>query len=167
MWINLVVFELEAIADVMDRAPREVFGMGVALRRLKAADIALGIITGLPRHAALHTLRVLGWTELVDACVTQDDGARAAPHPDMVLCVMNALGIGHGACVVTVAGSPLGVLQGATAGCAIVIGVSGRGHEADALRRAPCTQIVGTPALVPEVLRRIARLRPGAAGDYV
>jgi beta-phosphoglucomutase-like phosphatase (HAD superfamily) len=157
MWIDLVVFELEVIADVVDRVPREVFGMSVALRRLKASDVAVAVVTTLPRHAAHHALRALGWMEMVDVCVASDDGARAAPHPDMVARAMGALGIASGGRVASVAGTPLGLLQGATAGCAIVIGITGRGFEEVVLRGAPCTQIVGTPALVPEVLRRVAR----------
>jgi len=157
MWIDLVVFELEAIADVEGRLPREVFGMSVALRRLVEAKIAIGVVTARARHAAHHALRTLGWMELVDVCVAPDDGVRPAPHPDMVLRAIDALGIASPARVASVSGTPLGLLQGASAGCSIVIGVDGRGSERYMLRGAPCTQIVPTPALVPEVLRRLAR----------
>ena len=163
MWIELVVFELEAIADVGDRLPREVFGMSVALRRLVVADVRVGVVTALPRHAAHHVLRTLGWMEIVDVCVTTDDGARS-PRPDMVDRAIRALGVRSASRVAAVCATPLGLTQGAAAGCAIVIGVSGRGCQIDALRAGPCTQIIPTAALVPEVLRRIEGRPELAAG---
>jgi beta-phosphoglucomutase-like phosphatase (HAD superfamily) len=163
MWIDLVVFELEAIAELKDKVVCEVFGTSAALRSLKAAEIAVGVVTGLPRHVAHHAMRALGWMEVVDVCVTASDGVRPAPHPDMVERAMRAVGVWSPARVASVSSSPLGLLQGATAGASVVIAVDGRAFEPLVLRGAPCTQTVPTPALVPEVLRRIQRRPAGAA----
>jgi beta-phosphoglucomutase-like phosphatase (HAD superfamily) len=163
MWIELVVFELEAIADVGDRLPREVFGMSVALRRLVVADVRIGIVTALPRHAAHHTLRTLGWMEIVDVCVTTDD-ARGAPPPDMVDQAIRTLGVASAGRVASVSSTPFGLTLGASAGCAIVIGISGRGCDADVLREGPCTQVMPTAALVPDLLRRVEGRPELAAG---
>jgi beta-phosphoglucomutase-like phosphatase (HAD superfamily) len=141
MSIEFVVFDLDAVTVVHDSTIREVFGMTPALRRLRARGVKIAITTARTRMDAHHALGQLGWlgSEIIDACVTSSDVPRSAPFPDMVPHAMNELDVRSAAHVAKVSGTPLGLLQGATAGCAVLIGVLDRGtpRRRCAVRRAP------------------------------
>ena len=156
MSIDLVVFDLDAVADVEDGSAFEVFGMTPALRRLRRRAVKIAVATGRSRAAAHRALHRLGWLggELVGACTTADDAPRA---PDMVPAAMSALGVRDARRVAKVSGTPLGLLEGAAAGCAVLVGVRDRGYDEHLLRGAPCTHVAPTAALVPELLERLAR----------
>ena len=159
MPIELVIMDLDAVATRRGGDFTEVFGMTPALRRLRAAGLKVAVTTERTRREAHAALADLGWLggELVDACITTSDAPRPAPHPDMVPLAMRELAVTAAYRVAKVSGSPLGLLQGATAGCSVVIGVLDRGFEERALRGAPCTHVAPTAALVPELLRRVIR----------
>jgi beta-phosphoglucomutase-like phosphatase (HAD superfamily) len=150
MAIELVIFDLDAIAHLDVSPPREVFGMTPALRRLRARRIASAICTSQTRRETHELLRSLDWLgDMVDACVTTDDVGRAAPFPDMVFQIMRDVSVRDVRRVVKVSASHSGVVQGASAGCALVVGIGGPGLDPRVLRVAPCTLLVPTPAIVP------------------
>jgi len=159
MPIEFVVFDLDAVADIQDASLREVFGMTPSLRRLRARGLGIAVTAARHRMDAHDALSRLGWLggELVDVCVTASDVPRMAPFPDMIPYAMKELGARDPSRVAKVSGTPLGLLQGATAGCSILIGVTDRGVRESVLRGAPCTHIAPTAALVPELLDRVSR----------
>ncbi len=112
-------------------------------------------------HDALARLGWLGG-ELVDVCVTASDVPRHALFPDMVPHAMRELDVRDPARVAKVSDTPLGLLQGATAGCSILIGVLDRGQRESVLRGGPCTHVAPTAALVPELLERVSRVATSA-----
>jgi beta-phosphoglucomutase-like phosphatase (HAD superfamily) len=162
MSIELVILDLDAVATLGASTVTEVFGMTPALRRLRARGLKVAVTTDRTRREAHGALADLGWLggELVDACITASDAPRPAPHPDMVPLAMRELAVSEAYRVAKVSGSPLGLLQGAAAGCSVLIGILHCGFDEAALRGAPCTHVAPTAALVPELLHRVGRRAP-------
>jgi phosphoglycolate phosphatase len=64
-----------------------------ALLRLKADGWFLGMATGNSRRGVNRLTEKYGWTELFDASFCADDGP-SKPHPHMLQCNLNHLGLG-------------------------------------------------------------------------
>lgn len=143
---------------------REVHGMTPAFLRLRAMGIKVALDTGFSRPIVDAILARLGWAArgLVDACVTSDEVRRGRPYPDMIQEAMRrtrTTGIHR---VIKVGDTPADIQEGAAAGCPVVIGVTNGTHVEEELRAHPCTFIIATAALVPELIRRI-ETRPPAS----
>ncbi len=68
-------------------------GAHATLLRLKAEDWFLGMATGNSRRGVTRLTEKHGWTDLFDVTACADDGP-SKPHPHMLQCNMNALGVG-------------------------------------------------------------------------
>ena len=98
-------------------------------------------------------MRKLDW--LVDACVTAHDVDRPRPSPDLVERAMRVLRIREARRTASIAASPLATLEGAAAGCAIVLGLTNCGWSAETFRSSPVAHLIPTAALLPELLDRL------------
>jgi phosphoglycolate phosphatase len=159
MQIELALFDLDTVAILDAEPPREVFGMSRAFARLRARRVLSAVCTSRSRREAHDALRALGWLgDRLDACITADDAARGAPFPDMVERAMRELDVRDPRRVVKVSASAEGIVQGASAGCRCLVGVAAPQERDARFADAPCTQIVPTPALVPELVAKVERL---------
>ena len=68
-------------------------GVVGALKRLRAAGLALGVFTGATRRAAMAQLRHAGIADLFDVVVASDEIERVKPAPDGLILAASRLGI--------------------------------------------------------------------------
>jgi phosphonatase-like hydrolase len=129
-----------------DPAVREVPGIGVLFEGLKQAGVKVALDTGFSRPIADAILGRLGWPErgLVDSTVTSDEVERGRPEPDMILVLMERLGVTDPRAVVKVGDSPADLEQGFAARCRWVVGVTWGTHTRSQLERHPYTHLVDT-----------------------
>jgi phosphonatase-like hydrolase len=136
---------------------REVQGASHAFRRLQQMGIRVALDTGLTRAVADVVIDRMGWSArgLIDASVASDEVRCGRPAPDMISRAMELTGIHDASRVVKVGDTPADLYEGFAAGCALVVAVTS-GERSDAeLRLHPCTHVVPTVALVPELIRRV------------
>jgi len=137
-----------------DPSVREIAGAGETFRRLRAAGIKVALDTGFTRNIVDVVLQRLGWHkgETIDTSITSDEVERGRPHPDMLLKAMRDLGIADAKRVAKVGDTPSDLAEGTSAGCGMVIGVTGGSHTAEQMRPHPHTHLIGTVAELPELL---------------
>ena len=90
-------------------------GVREMLEAIRAAGLAMGVMTGKGRRTADITLRELGWADLFPAVITGDEAVRPKPAPDGVLEVARLLGVEPSRCAF-VGDSPGDVKAGRAAG---------------------------------------------------
>jgi phosphonatase-like hydrolase len=135
-------------------AVREVPGTTDTFRALRAAGIHVAVNTGFSREIVSVLLERMGWEAagLLDASVTSDEVPRGRPHPDMIRHLMAALGVADSRGVAKVGDTPTDLLEGQSAGCGWVIGVTQGTHTREQLAPHPHTHlipsVVGLPALL-------------------
>jgi phosphonatase-like hydrolase len=132
----------------------EVPGASDAFATLHAAGVLVALDTGFDRAIAEPILARLGWSErgLVDAIVTSDEVERGRPHPDLVLEAMRRLDVASPLDVAKVGDTPTDLLEGTTAGCRYVIGVTSGSHRRAELERFPHTHLVDSVTAVPALV---------------
>jgi phosphonatase-like hydrolase len=137
-----------------DPSVHEISGAGDTFRRLRAAGIKVALDTGFTRDIVDVVLARLGWTvpEVVDLTVTSDEVARGRPHADMIQRAMRDLGIKNPQRVAKVGDTPSDLQQGASAGCALIVGVTQGSHTAAELKPFPHTHLVSTIVELPGLL---------------
>ena len=140
-----------------DPSVREVQGASHAFRRLHQMGISVALDTGFSRPIANVVIERLGWAGrgLVDVSVTSDEVERGRPAPDMIALAMRLTGTRNPARVAKVGDTPADLYEGFAAGCSLVIGVTNGTHTGEELRLHPCTHLVPSVALVPELIRRV------------
>lgn len=74
-------------------------GVTDAVRAVKAAGMATGLVTSKNRSGALRGLRLCGIEEIMDVIVGADDVQNPKPHPEPVLRAMELLGADPGSTV--------------------------------------------------------------------
>ena len=140
-----------------DPGVREVQGASHAFRRLHQMGISVALDTGFTRAVADVVIERLGWAacDLIDASVASDEVTCGRPAADMITRAMRLTGARDPSCVVKVGDTPADLYEGFAAGCALVVAVANGAHSDAELRLHPCTHVVPTVALVPELIRRV------------
>jgi phosphonatase-like hydrolase len=125
---------------------REIPGASDLFRRLKAAGVKTAVNTGFNRAITDVLLDRMGWRAagLLDASAASDEAPRGRPHPDMIRRIMAALGVTDPARVAKVGDTPADLLEGASAGCGWVIGVTEGTHSREQLLPHPHSHLIGT-----------------------
>lgn len=129
----------------------EVPGAQATFERLRGAGIRVGLDTGFSRPIAQAILRRLGWLQpgVLDATITSDEAPRGRPHPDMVLALMQRLGVALPSQVAKVGDTPSDLQQGTAAGCGWVVGVLSGSHTRHQLLPHPHTHLVDSVTALP------------------
>lgn len=132
----------------------EIDGAHEAFARCRAAGIRVALDTGFSRDILDVVLARLGWRvpDTFDATLASDEVARGRPHPDLVLALMQRLGVRDAARVAKVGDTPSDLEEGTSAGCGLVIGVTRGSHTGEQLAAWPHTHLVDTVRDVPELL---------------
>jgi phosphonatase-like hydrolase len=146
-------FEARSI-DFYAHAPAvcEVSGSSRVFRALKQAGIRVALDTGFNRAITQMILDRVGWIRdgVVDGTVCSDEVARGRPHPDMIEALIARFSVCEALRVAKVGDTPADLLEGQSAGCGWVIGVTGGTHSRAELEVYPHTHLVDT---VRDVLR--------------
>jgi HAD superfamily hydrolase (TIGR01509 family) len=114
---ELYALVLEEVAEGLEPMP----GAAALLGALRAAGVALGLVSNSRRRFVELGLAAAGLAGAFDAIVTAEDVPRPKPAPDAYLAAARALGTEPDACVV-LEDSPTGLAAGRAAG-ALTIGV--------------------------------------------
>jgi phosphonatase-like hydrolase len=123
---------------------REKEGVTEIFSLLKDNDIKIAIDTGFDRPTADAVFKRLCWQEkgLIDMSITSDEVENGRPYPDMVFKAMNAFGITDAKMVAKVGDTASDMLQGDSAGCGWVIGVTTGAYSEDDLKKFPHTHLI-------------------------
>ena len=137
-----------------DPSVREVAGAGLALRALKKAGIKVALNTGFSRPITQTILDRLGWSKspLLDAVISSDEVPHGRPRPDMILALMQRLGINDAARVAKVGDAPADLLEGRNAGCGLIVGVTEGTHTREQLEPYPHTHLIGSVRELPGIV---------------
>lgn len=124
-------------------------------RRLKEARILVALDTGFDRGITNVILDRLGWSQsadVVDTTITSDEVPRGRPHPDMIRALMFRLRVSDAARVAKVGDTPADLLEGTSAGCGLVVGVTCGTHTRAELEVHPHTHLIDDLREFPALL---------------
>ncbi|WP_375584822.1 HAD-IA family hydrolase [Cyclobacterium xiamenense] len=93
---------------------------------LQQMGIKVGLDTGFSRPIADVILDRIGWKNhpLIDITVCSDEVSKGRPHPDMILKMMAALGIGSPREVIKIGDTEVDINEGLNSGCLMSIAVT-------------------------------------------
>ena len=93
---------------------------------LQQMGIKVGLDTGFSRAIADVILERIGWKKhpLIDITVCSDEVSKGRPHPDMILKMMAALGIGSPREVIKIGDTEVDINEGLNSGCLMSIAVT-------------------------------------------
>lgn len=134
-----------------DASIREKEGVTDTFLRLKRHDIKIAVDTGFDRAVTNALLNRLGWIRegLVDCSVTSDEVTHGRPFPDMIFKAMQLTAVNDAATVAKVGDTVSDLLEGNSAGCRWVIGITSGAFPEDVLKKEEHTHLI---ASIPEVL---------------
>ncbi len=137
-----------------DPSVYEVPGASRVFEVLKRSGIRVALNTGFNRSIARVILDRLGWSQstTIDATICSDEVKRGRPHPDMIQALMTRFGIGDTQRVAKVGDTPADLQEGASAGCGLVVGVTGGTHSRRELEAYPHSSLIETIANFPGLL---------------
>lgn len=124
--------------------------------RLRADGVRVALNTGFYRRVADLLVERLGWRDVVDAVVCDDDVPEGRPAPYMIHAAMQRCGVHDVRDVAVVGDTPSDMLAGRNAGARAVVGVTSGSHTAASLRRYPATHVVESVRDIPAVLAALA-----------
>ncbi|MGH4032685.1 phosphonatase-like hydrolase [Actinomycetota bacterium Odt1-20B] len=132
-------------------------GAREAIEELKSAGRTVVLTTGFARVTQDAILDALGWRDLVGLTLCPADaGGRGRPFPDMVLAAFLRTGAADGVREVAVAGdTAYDMRSGVRSGAGVVAGVLTGAHDEAVLREAGATQVLGSVAELPALLRGV------------
>lgn len=132
-------------------------GAREAVEELRSAGLTVVLSTGFARVTQDAILGALGWRDLVELTLCPADaGGRGRPYPDMVLSAFLRTGAVDDVRQVAVVGdTAYDMRSGVRAGAGVVAGVLTGAHDAEALRGAGATHVLGSVVELPETLRGV------------
>lgn len=129
-------------------------GARETIEELTAQGRTVVLSTGFARPTQDAILAALGWRDLVPLTLCPADaGGRGRPYPDMVLTAfLRTKAVDDVRQIAVVGDTSYDMLSGVRAGAGLVAGVLTGAHDADALRAAGATHVLGSVAELPGVL---------------
>jgi phosphonatase-like hydrolase len=121
-------------------------GAAEAITRLRDAGVKVALTTGFSSATQGKLLAALGWQSLADLALAPGDGVRGRPYPDLVLTSLMRLNADGVRNVAVIGDTASDVETALRAGAAIAAGTLTGAHNADQLRDAGATHVVGSPA---------------------
>jgi phosphonatase-like hydrolase len=136
-------------SDVM-----EISGASEVLSRLSKRNVRIALSTSFPRVVMQAMLDRMGWMRqgLISATVASDEVRRGRPHPDLIQYLMKRLFVRDARRLAKVGDTPADLLEGANAGCEMVIGVTTGAHLRNHLVQFPHSHIIDSVAELPGLL---------------
>lgn len=124
---------------------------------LRSHNILVGLNTGYDRPTATRLIEQMGWTEgkEFDLLATADDVVRSRPMPDMILLLMERLGVADSQLVAKVGDTAIDIEEGKAANCGLTVGVTtGAQTRAQLAQAAPDMIIDGLDELTHPLLEK-------------
>jgi len=128
-------------------------GVSDTFRRLKERKLKVAIDTGFDRQITNSILQRLGWVQnnLIDVSVTSDEVPRGRPYPDLIFKAMELTHVSDSKCVAKVGDTTSDLLEGSSAGCGWVIGVTTGAYARSELQREKHTHLIENVREVLEI----------------
>jgi len=138
-----------------DPGVAEVDGASETFALLKLKGIKIGVDTGFDRAITTPLLARMGWVEkgLIDVSITSDEVPRGRPYPDMIHKAMNVTGVNDPSRVAKVGDTPSDMMEGTSAKCGWVIGVTSGAFTRAELSKERHTHLVDNISQVLEVIK--------------
>lgn len=148
----------KSILDYYNNDPGvdEIPGITELFERLRNSGVLIAVDTGFDRETTRAVLGRMPWKGLVDASIASDEVERGRPDPQMILELMDQLGISDSQDVAKIGDTPSDLKQGTSAGCKLVIGVTYGSHTREELEIHPHTHLVDSVHEVTEILLGVA-----------
>lgn len=129
----------------------ETDGVSDTFGRLQNRGIKVMIDTGFDRGIADVIIERVGWkcNGLIYASVTSDEVENGRPHPDMIYRAMQIAGVTDSRLVAKVGDTVSDLVEGNSAGCGYVIGVTTGAFSRERLRNETHTHLIDS---IPEIL---------------
>jgi len=115
-------------------------------------DIQVALTTGFDREVANLLIAHLGWDDVVDVIVCNDDVNRGRPAPDLIMAAMERLQKIDVSRVASVGDTVSDLEAGANAGTGINVGVLSGAHKRQQLSSVPHTALIDSVAELPALL---------------
>tara|TARA_R110002111_G_scaffold139577_3_gene205321 strand:+ start:521 stop:1237 length:717 start_codon:yes stop_codon:yes gene_type:complete len=128
---------------------------------LQQLGIKIGLNTNLNRSSANFLLEGAGWLNhpLIDITVCSDEVCKGRPHPDMILQMMAALGIGSPSEIIKIGDSVADILEGQQSGCLLSIGITNAYFSYDDLMTAQPSHVLNSLSdIIPIVKRELENI---------
>ncbi|CAM2811950.1 phosphonatase-like hydrolase [Prescottella defluvii] len=142
----------KAYESYMDGGVAPIPGAVEAISQIRAAGVKVALTTGFGRSTQQRLLESLGWEDIADLALCPADAGRGRPFPDMILAALMRTGIDDVAAVAVLGDTSSDILSGRRAGASIVAGTLTGAHDAQSLRAAGATDIVGSIADFPQLI---------------
>jgi phosphonatase-like hydrolase len=128
-------------------------GVSETFRKLKQRKLKVAIDTGFDRKITDSILDRLGWVRhhLIDASVTSDEVPRGRPYPDLIYKAMELTHVNDSQCVAKVGDTASDLLEGNSAGCGWVIGVTTGAFSKADLQKEKHTHLIENVREVLEI----------------
>jgi phosphonatase-like hydrolase len=122
---------------------------------LRKKGIKVVIDTGFSRDIADAIIERLNWKRdnLIDLSITSDEVANGRPYPDMIFAAMKHFGITDAAQVAKVGDTPSDMMEGTSAGCSYVIGVTRGAYTRAQLEQEKHTHLIDDLAEIVSLLK--------------
>lgn len=127
-------------------------GVSETFLKLKLNGIKVVVDTGFNRKITNAILRRTGWLAdgLIDASVCSDEVENGRPYPDLIYRAMKLTGITKPEVVAKVGDTWSDLLEGASAGCGMVIGITTGAFAKEKLEQVKHSHLITQlPELVP------------------
>jgi phosphonatase-like hydrolase len=125
-----------------DESVRERENATWLFEELKQKGIKIALDTGFSREVANAIIERLNWQHKIDVSVTSDEVAQGRPFPDLIFKAMQLTDIQEVEKVAKVGDTPVDMQEGNSAGCQLVIGITGGANTAEELAQENPSHIV-------------------------
>ena len=149
--IVYAAFKDELLKCYRDGPVTAIVGAEEAFDWCRSRSIRTSLTTGFDHELAAVLIDKLGWMELVDVLICNDDVSAGRPAPDLILAAMSRLKLADVARVASVGDTVSDLEAGANAGTRWNIGVLSGAHSREQLSAAPHTALIDSVANLPEL----------------
>lgn len=122
---------------------------------LRKRGVKVVIDTGFSRPIADAIIERLGWVAdgLIDYSVTSDEVKQGRPYPDMIFKAMAEFGLSNAGQVAKIGDTPSDLMEGMSAKCGYVIGVTWGAYRRDQLEKEKYTHLVDDLSEILTILK--------------
>ena len=130
-------------------------GVSETFEKLKEKKLKVAIDTGFDRQITNSILQRMGWLEnnLIDASVSSDEVTRGRPYPDLIFKAMELTRVKDSRCVAKVGDTSADLMEGTSAGCGWVIGITTGAYKRSELQKEKHTHLIENVHEVLEIFR--------------
>lgn len=140
-------------------------GLPDVFDKLRTNGTRVALNTGYPIHLQKAILEKLDLDKMVDAYVSSEEVTRGRPYPYMIHHLMAQFSIASGDEVIKVGDSTNDILEGLHAGCIVSAGVLTGAEDADTLRQAGATTVLGSVMELESMGDGLVRVGEGCAAE--